>query len=123
MRKPAAWILTMIVTVLIVQPGFIHFGGKAAYGACSMVKAKESTKKSCAKSKCSKPKPVEKKKKCGADHCNPFLGCAAGNFYVHNYWIISIDLPMILKRQVSPTDDKRLEKQLTECWHPPETRC
>ena len=126
MRKPAAWFLTIIVSVLIVQPGFIHFGGKAAYGSskasCSMTKTKLA-KTSCAKmTKCSKSKPVEQKKKCGSDHCNPFLGCVAGNFYVHNYWIISLDLPLIVIEKLSPADDNRLAKQLTECWHPPEFR-
>src|SRR5687767_14056153 len=122
MRKPAAWILTVIVSLLIVQPGFIHFGGKAAYGStgsCTMMKAK-AEKTGCAKTKCGKTKavkekPVKEKKRCGADHCNPFLCCAAGNFYIHNYCVISLDILSISKDALSPANDNTLAKRMTEC--------
>ena len=125
MRRTAC-LLAIVWAVLMVQPAFTNFTGKAASSTCtknkpvkSTCQKKKTTKKSCAKSKCSKP-ISKSKEKCSKEHCNPLLGCPSGNFYIHNYSLISLTSFIVFKQKPIWVNDNRISKQLTECFHPPE---
>jgi len=123
--KATACLFAIVLAVLMVQPAFTNFSGKAASSNCTTnkpVKAscskKKSKKTSCTKTKCSKPE--SKSKNCSKEHCNPLLGCPSGNFYIHNYSSISLTSFILLKQKPVLVNDNRIAKQLTECFHPPE---
>src|SRR5204863_240642 len=79
---------------------------------------------SCCKATCHKQEPAKEKNDCGPNRCNPFMGCSAGNFYVHNYFSITFTTIILPKTKIALFDDNRVSKQLSECWHPPEiTSC
>lgn len=121
--KIRAAILALLVGLLILQPTFAWFGFAAAYGECNKpepVNQCASTKKQCpVKKSCDKPAP-EEEKGCEEKKCNPLLGCTAGNFYVHQYATINLFNFSFPKQKLLVTDDNRLQKQLNECFHPPE---
>lgn len=122
MKKRAA-ILALLVGLLILQPTFAWFGFAAAYGKCNKpepVQQCASEKTQCpVKKSCSKEEPA-KEKGCEEKKCNPLLGCTAGNFYVHQYSTISLFQFLIPKQKSVVTNDNRVQKQLNECFHPPE---
>jgi hypothetical protein len=103
--------------ILIIQPAFGNISAPVVVSACSKNKPAESP---CSKKKCSKPKPPEDKKECGADRCNPIMSCPTGNFYFPDYSSVSFASLIIPKQKISLVNDNRIQKQLTECWHPPE---
>ena len=117
--KAGAFILIIITGILLIQPGFQNFRVNAAIPDCMKAKKEKS---SCCKSKCEKPEPDEEEKddNCGADRCNPFMGCTYGNFYTHNYWTILIEGLFIPKQRLTVRNDNRISGALNECWHPPE---
>ena len=124
--RATACLFAIVLAVLMVQPAFTNFTGKAASSTCTRDKPvketcqkKEPTKTSCTKTKCSKP-TSKSNKKCSTEHCNPLLGCPSGNFYVHNYFLISLSSFILLKQKPILVNDNRISKQLTECFHPPE---
>ena len=116
--KPGAWIFALLSICLLTQPIFESFGAGPAYPSCS---SSESLEPSCSMGSCSKEESPADEKDCVPDGCNPFLGCSAGNFYAHYYWTISIYSLIIPKEKISLVDDKRLIKQMSEFWHPPES--
>ena len=124
--RAIACLLAIILSVLIVQPAFTNFTMKAASSSCTKNKPVKSTcskkkaKPVCSKNKCKPPKESKSKNPCGADRCNPLLGCPSGNFYAIRYSHIIIN-PIITSKQETPLfKDNSICKQLTECWHPPE---
>ena len=110
----------LIWGLLMVQPAFSYFGGKAAYRASVCTKEKP-VKSDCSKKKsCDKPDESKEDNKCRTDGCNPTLGCPSGNFYVHHHHQISIPSLFLQKLKLLVSDDNRIIKNLSECWHPPE---
>jgi hypothetical protein len=83
---------------------------------------------SCAKSKCHKQMPCQKKSDssdekndCANRGCNPFVPCPMGsccyvveNFFTHNA------ISFIKKQKLLLFDDNTLLNGLSKCWHPPE---
>ncbi len=135
--KIGAFILTAIWGLLLVQPAFAYFGAKPAYGDCpEPVTSKPTCSKSkparstcsenkvatpiCSKKKCNKPSKSQDKNNCMTDGCNPTLGCSSGNFYIHYHSQISLPLLFAQKQKLIVTDDNRIMKCMSECWHPPE---
>jgi hypothetical protein len=121
--KIRALILAILVGLLILQPSFAWFGFAAAYGKCDKpepVKQCTTAKKQCpVKKSCSDQEPA-KDKGCEEKKCNPLLGCTAGNFYVHQYSGIILIQFRVRKQKAIVKNDNRLQKQLNECFHPPE---
>jgi hypothetical protein len=136
--KLAAGILTIIWTLVMVQPAFAYFGGKSAYGKCansieeqstcskkkpatSACSKKKAEKPACSSKKCNKPSGSEDKDNCKSNGCNPSLGCSSGNFYVHHHYQISMPSWFEQKQKTSLINDNRIVKNMSECFHPPET--
>ena len=116
--KAGAILLIVITGTLLLQPGFQNLRLNASLPSCMK---KKSEKPSCSQTKCGKETDTQDEKKdCGSDRCNPFMGCATGNFYVHNYWSILIVGIFIPKQKLTVLDDNRISGALNECWHPPE---
>src|SRR5436190_4688995 len=78
MMKAGAFILTIILGVLLIQPLFAGLDTRLS-GSCAQMKRATS---SCCKATCHKQEPAKEKNDCGPNRCNPFMGCSAGNFYV-----------------------------------------
>jgi hypothetical protein len=116
--KAGAILFIVIIGILLLQPGFQNFRLSASVPVCMK---KKTEKSSCSKTRCGKESDTQDEKKdCGPDRCNPFMGCATGNFYVHNYWTILIEGIFIPKHKLTVTNDNRISGALNECWHPPE---
>jgi hypothetical protein len=115
--KAAACILTLLWSVLLVEPVFAGFSFKESKISCSKNKPAQS---SCSKNKCHKAKQPKDKKECGNNRCNPLMACPTGNFYLSGYPQLAISPVILLKQKIVLVNDNRLSKQLTECWHPPE---
>ncbi len=125
--RPVAFLLAIILSTLMVQPAFTNFRMKADNSSCTKNKPvkpacskKKTVTTTCSKNKCSRPKTPESGNNCGADRCNPLLGCPSGNFYLLNHSYISLPSFIIFKQKNILVNDNRISKQLTECWHPPE---
>jgi hypothetical protein len=83
---------------------------------------KEEPKKetACAKSKCQKPKPCEKKEGCN-EGCNPFVPCPMGSCcYLVESFYFPTDIAANGKQKLALYNDNRIVNKLSECWHPPE---
>jgi hypothetical protein len=134
--KRAAAILIVIWTLVMVQPAFAWFGGKSGYRTCSKAPVKNQgcpktsattstcskkkvTTTDCSTKKCNKPSKSQDKNNCKTEGCNPTLGCSSGNFYVHYHDQISLPSWFVLKQLAVVTDDNRIIKNMSECWHPP----
>ena len=115
--KTRACILTILWTALLIEPLSANFSSiKTAYSSCA---EKQETKSSCCKSTC-EPAEKEEKDDCENNQCNPLLSCPTGNFYLFGQSDLS-GVPFILSKQKKALiNDNRIQKQLTECWHPPE---
>ena len=105
--KAGACILLILFCILTVQPLFNTTSAEPA-------------ESSCAKSKCTKPKPPEDKKDCENERCNPLMACPTGNFYLPGPSPVSFATWIITKRKTILVNDNRISTKLTECWHPPE---
>jgi hypothetical protein len=116
MMKAGAFILTIILGVLLIQPLFAGLDTGLS-GSCAQMKRATS---SCCKATCHKQEPEKEKNDCGPNRCNPFMGCAAGNFYIHDYFSVTLTTIIIPRTKSALIDDNRILKQLSECWHPPE---
>ena len=105
-------------TALLIEPLSANFSSiKTAYSSCAK---KQEAKSSCCKSKCEKPADKEEKDDCENNKCNPLMSCPTGNFYLFGQSDLSAE-PFILSNQKKALiNDNRIQKQLTECWHPPE---
>jgi hypothetical protein len=105
-------------TSLLIEPLSDNFSSiKTVYSSCAK---KQETKSSCCKSKCEKPVKKEKKDECENNRCNPLMSCPTGNFYLFGQsYLDEISLPFSKQKNIL-VNDNRLQKQLTECWHPPE---
>ncbi len=134
--KPAAGIFVIIWALVMFQPAFAIFGGRSAYGNCTEIVVPKSgcskptstnsdcSKKKinsadCTKKQCPSPTPA-KGKDCGEKRCNPSLGCSLGNFYVHAHHQVLVPSWHSQKIKLIVTNDNRIAKSLSECWHPPE---
>ena len=134
--KAKATILLLIWAFVLVQPAFAYFGGKSAYGKCSKAvtpkpactksktvsstcSKKKEIKTDCSTKKCNKPSKSQEKDNCGSEGCNPTLGCSSGNFYVHNHYQITLPSWFAQRQKVFVTNDNRIVKNMSECWHPP----
>ncbi len=115
--KTRAWILTVILGVVILQPPFTNFNASAMEAACA--KTKTLTPASCSKSSCDNSLPAEEENDC-EKRCNPLLGCSTGNFYIHNYYTITLTEVLVPKPKTALVNDNRTLDQLRECWNPPE---
>ena len=114
--KTRACILTILWTALLIEPLSANFSSiKTAYSSCA---EKQEPKSSCCKSTC---EPAEKEEDdCENNQCNPLMACPTGNFYLFGQSELST-VPFILSKQKKALiNDNRIQKQLTECWHPPE---
>lgn len=134
--KPAASILIFIWALVMFQPAFAYFGGKPAYGECSRpvpekqgcakqksktsCTKKKAAKTSCSKKKCGKPAEMPGSNDCRSGGCNPSLGCASGNFFIHHYEQVSLLSWEAPGQKMTVTDDNRIMKNRSECFHPPE---
>lgn len=122
---------------MMVQPSFAYFGGKSAYGECGkqVVKKPDCSKKktataacsgkkaarpSCSKGKCNKPSDPSGKDECSSQGCNPSIGCSSGNFYVFHHFQITLHSWVMQTQKALVTDDNRVVKSMSDCWHPPE---
>ena len=105
-------------TALLIEPLSANFSSiKTAYSSCAK---KQEAKSSCCKSKCEKPADKEEKDDCENNKCNPLMSCPTGNFYLFGQSDLSA-APFILSNQKKALiNDNRIQKQLAECWHPPE---
>lgn len=106
-----------IFAALHVQPLFIHYTGIKKEVACPKM-----VKPSCSKTKCSNQKQAEEKKDCNSNKgCNPFLPCSIGIccYLVENPFSYSATL-IIAKQKIAVINDNRIQRSLSECWHPPE---
>jgi hypothetical protein len=92
--------------------GFLHLQ--------PLLKEEPRIETACAKSKCHKPKPCEKKEGCD-EGCNPFVPCSMG---MCCYLIESFYSPSAIaaddKEKLPLYNDNRIVNKLSECWHPPE---
>ena len=116
--KTRACILMILWSVLLIEPLSASFNIKTPYS--SSCTKKQKVESSCSKSKCEKPKDNEEENDCEDNRCNPLMSCPTGNFYLfaHSYLAAA---PFILSKQKKVLiNDNRIQKQLTECWHPPE---
>ena len=115
--KTRACILTILWTALLIEPLSANFSSiKTAYSSCA---EKQEPKSSCCKSTC-EPAEKEEKDDCENNQCNPLMACPTGNFYLFGQSELST-VPFILSKQKKALiNDNRIQKQLTECWHPPE---
>ena len=104
-------------TALLIEPLSANFSSiKTAYSSCAQ---KQGTQSSCCKSTC-EPEENEEKDDCENNRCNPLMSCPTGNFYLFGQSELST-VPFILSKQKKALiNDNRIQKQLTECWHPPE---
>ena len=135
--KQAAGILILLWTFTMVQPAFALFGGQSGYGTCSKtITTKPACSKgktaaptctkmkasgtACSKHKCNKPSKSDDKGSCNNNGCNPSLGCCSGNFFVHQHSTISLNSWFVQRQMLIVTDDNRISKNLSECFHPPE---
>ena len=113
-----ACILLVIWTTLLLEPVSASFSTiKTPYSSCAQ---KQETRSSCCKSKCGKPAKKQKKNDCENNRCNPLMSCPTGNFYFCSSQPLSIEAFVPAKQKVALIDDNRIQKQLSECWHPPE---
>jgi hypothetical protein len=48
------------------------------------------------------------------------MSCPIGNFYLNNHTTYALTSFIVLKEKSALINDNRIQKQLTECWHPPE---
>jgi hypothetical protein len=115
--KPAACILGFIWSFLIIQPLHGNLDMASQESACN--KKQVVAGPSCNKVRCKMPDPTEDKD-CRKDRCNPIMSCPIGNFYLNNHTTYTFGFLTILKEKTSLVNDNRIQKQLTECWHPPE---
>ncbi|HUR65435.1 MAG TPA: hypothetical protein VMZ03_03725 [Chitinophagaceae bacterium] len=109
----------LILAALHIQPLFIQYGSIKKEMACPKM-----VKPACSKSKCSKQVPANEKDKdkgCTSKGCNPFLPCAVGMccYLVETPFTYSAIL-IASKQKISLVNDNRIQKNLSECWHPPE---
>ena len=105
-------------TALLIEPLSANFSSiKTPYSSCAK---KQEAKSSCCKSKCEKPADKGEKDDCENNKCNPLMSCPTGNFYLFGQSDLSA-APFILSNQKKALiNDNRIQKQLAECWHPPE---
>jgi len=117
--KRLACILGIFWSLLIIQPLFGNYMTDIVASSCSQEKP---AAPSCSMTACHKPKEAENKKDmpCRDNGCNPTLSCPTGNFYVNNS-ILIISSPEIPGQKFLPANDNRIQEQLSECWHPPES--
>ena len=114
--KILACILIVLWSVLLIEPLSANFSINSPYSSCS----KEKVQSSCSKSKCDTQKDKEEENDCEENRCNPLMSCPTGNFYLFGHSQLSI-APFILSKQIAILiNDNRIQKQLSECWHPPE---
>lgn len=116
--KTRACILMVLWSVLLIEPLSANLSIKTIYSSsCSKI---EESRSSCCKSKCDKPKDNEEENDCEDNRCNPLMSCPTGNFYLFGQSYLAA-VPFILSKQKKVlVNDNRIQKQLTECWHPPE---
>jgi hypothetical protein len=142
LKKTAAFILTLLWGLLLIQPVFGSFTNSAIKPSCLAKKQDRESKQektcskkaavktscpgkkkivsSCAMSKCKKPLNENDKKECEETGCNPLMSCPAGNFFVNSHSSFSIQSLFIAKPKTRLVNDNRLSQQLSECFHPPE---
>ena len=127
----------MIWILMLLQPSFVYFGGSAAYGECSKpvdtmtgytteknaspaCSEKLISPPSCSGDHCDNDTDTSGKDDCKRQGCNPTLGCTSGNFYVHHYDSLFLPSWLAQKQEKFVSDDKRVVRNTSECWHPPE---
>ena len=116
--KTRACILMVLWSVLLIEPLSANLNIKSVYSSpCSK---KEESQTSCCKSKCDKTNDSEEKNDCEDNRCNPLMSCPTGNFYLFGQPDLSIAPFTFSKQKKALINDNRIQKQLTECWHPPE---
>ena len=108
-------------TVLLIEPLSANFSIDTVYSSsCSKQQKKQKIESSCSKSKCDKPEDNDEESDCEDNRCNPLMSCPTGNFYLFGQPYLAA-APFILSKQKKVLiNDNRIQKQLTECWHPPE---
>ena len=115
--KIRACILIVLWSVLLIEPLSANFSINNPYSSCSK---KEKVQSSCSKSKCDTQKDNEEENDCEDNPCNPLMSCPTGNFYLFGLSQLSIAPFMLSKQEAILINDNRIQKQLSECWHPPE---
>jgi len=133
--RPAAGILAFIWTFVLFQPAFARFGGNPVYETCEKPVAKKSacTKSEtvgcsgekrnntgCTKGKCNKPLASDDNAGCRSNGCNPSAGCSSGNFFIHHHSQFLLTSFKVQHEKPAITNDNRIIKVMSECWHPPE---
>ncbi len=108
--KPAAAILIILLSFLLVQPLSGMMETQAQPGSCSM------NKSSCNKQQ----ENDDRERNCGSDRCNPFMSCATGNFYDLEDHGESSAPAITDAKELFLENDNRLLSMCSECWHPPE---
>jgi hypothetical protein len=71
---------------------------------------------SCNKHKQSPNKPGQ----CDPNKCNPFMTCAAGNFYTIVKSNLESHAVINWAEKIIPQNDNRLATCICDFWHPPE---
>ena len=106
----AAIIFLSLLTFLTIQPLFSSVNHTARKKCCMKMET------GCNKNKESDNRPL----KCDAGKCNPFMACAAGNFYIVAKSYAEHHLAILFNKIVLPQNDHRLASSSSDCWHPPE---
>ena len=115
--KTRASILMALWSLLLIEPLSANLSINTFYSSCSKQQEVES---SCSKSKCDKPQDDSEENDCEDNRCNPLMSCPTGNFYLFGQSYLSVDPFVLSKQKKALINDNRIQKQLTECWHPPE---
>lgn len=116
--KTRACILIVLWTVLLIEPLSANLSIETVYS--SFCSKKQESQSSCSKSKCEQPKDDDEENDCEENRCNPLMSCPTGNFYLFGHPQLSIVSLILSKQQAILINDNRIQKQLSECWHPPE---
>ena len=104
-------------SALLIEPLSANFSTTTFYSSCSK---KQKIESSCSKSKCDKSKDKEEENDCEDNRCNPLMSCPTGNFYLFGQPYLTAAPFTFSKQKKALINDNRIQKQLTECWHPPE---
>lgn len=115
--KPAAFILFLIWSLLLLEPLSANMDIVSNYSSCA---EEEEVRTACCTSTCEKPVEEKEEDECAGNRCNPLLSCPIGNFYLSGYTQLTIPPYVAEKVKTFLVNDNRIVKQHADCWHPPE---
>ena len=117
LMKTRACILIVLWSLLLMEPLSANLSIETIYSSSCSKKPKI---ESCCQSKCDQSKDSDEENDCEDNQCNPLMSCPTGNFYLFGHSYFSVASFILSKQKKVLINDNRIQKQLTECWHPPE---